>query len=111
MGSQGSDGLQVTGPAAQGLCAHMTSPGTHPCRGSVLLQQVQAWLRCQQLGHGAAPTCRSGAASSSAKGHTVSSSLTTILLATSRDTFCRAPAAEPHTAQLCDLQVQGAEPS
>ena len=78
---------------------------------AVPLQQVLAQPRCQQPGHGTAPTCRSGAASSSARGHTVSSSLTTILLATSRDTFCRAPAAEPHTAQLCDLHSQGAGPS
>lgn len=49
-------------------------------------------------------TCKSGDDSKSARGQTTSISLTIIRLATSLDTFCNAPAAEPQTVQSDDLQ-------
>ena len=49
-------------------------------------------------------TCRSEDDSRSVRGQTTSISLIIIRLATSLDTFCSAPAAEPQTVQSEDLQ-------
>lgn len=50
-------------------------------------------------------TCNSDDDSRSARGQTTSISLIIIRLATSLDTFCSAPAAEPQTVQSEDLQL------